>query len=78
MATKKKTAAKTPKKTVKKKAKAPVGPKLSVNGRDERYLLILIAGSERSIRGVDLSTDELFTQQTNRLKSELKQLRAKK
>ena len=69
MATKKKTAKKTPK-------KAPKAPVVKVS-REEEYLLVLIAASERAITGQGSGVDEFFTQQANRLKRQLQDLRAK-
>lgn len=75
---KKKTAKKAPKKAPKKAAKkaakkAPM-PKIS---RDEEYLLILIAATERNITDQGTGIDEFFTQQANRLRLQLENLRAK-
>lgn len=75
MAPKKKLA---PKKTRKKASKGKPAVKLSPMGRDERYLTILIQASERAIDNNGSDVDELFRQQANRLKLELKQLKGKK
>jgi len=78
MATKKKTLAKPPKKTPKKTVGVLAALKLSPKGRDERYLLILIAASQRAIDGNGSGVDELFQQQVDSLTAELKHLRARK
>ena len=58
------------KKPTKTKSKRRMSP-------DEVHLLKLIEVSEKQITNQGLSLDELFTQQANRLKKELADLRKK-
>jgi hypothetical protein len=58
----------------KKPAEKPTTP----TSRDEAWLEKLIALSEKQVTNQGTSIDELFTQQANRLRKELEELRKNK